>query len=380
MSEPNPILTTIIFVFGLQAVLFSTLLLVKRPRTQPRIFLALLILFFALMALNIALVNVLAAYDLMHVFRYVQLELLFGIGPALYFYTKSITNPGFVFTRKDLLHFIPVVVEFIFYRTAFYRLGASGMYQDPPHPYTPVYLAEQWLGILSISVYTILALRLLFSYQVRLREHYSNLDERSLNWLKVPVIIYAGFWIGWTLLTEVDRFMFDRTLKESYFLPAFTGLAIVTCWLGFKGYLMSMAQVTPISPQVNRSEDSSRKEEKPKDPVLARQLHELMENEKSYLDPELDLPTLSQKVNATQKQVSNAINQSFEKNFYEFVNGYRVEAFKKRMREPGWESLTLLGHAYECGFKSKSTFNHVFKKMTGKTPSEYTRQQKKKSE
>ena len=134
MTSPNPILTTLIFVFALQAIVLSVLLVIKRPRTQSNFFLALLVFFFALMALNIALVNVMSAYGVFDLFRYVQLELLFGIGPALYFYTKSITDSEFKFSRKDFLHFVPVLLEFIFYRTPFYRLGADGMYQTTPTP------------------------------------------------------------------------------------------------------------------------------------------------------------------------------------------------------------------------------------------------------
>ena len=73
-------------------------------------------------------------------------------------------------------------------------------------------------------------------------------------------------------------------------------------------------------------------------------------------------------------------HKHFEKNFYEYINSYRVEAFKARMTQADSDKLTLLGHAFECGFKSKSTFNHVFKKISGKTPSDYVKQLKKESE
>ena len=374
MSPPNPVLTTIIFVFALQAIVLRVVLLRKRPRQQANLFLALLVFFFALMAGNIALVNVLKAQDLFHVFRYVQLELLFGIGPALYFYTKSITDPDFKFSKKDMIHFLPVVLEFVFYRTAFYRLGADGMYQSPPHPYTKIYLGEQWLGILSISVYSLLALRILYQYQTRLKQQFSNLEQRSLNWLKVPVIVYSGFWIGWNLLTEVDRFVFEGTLREAYFLPAFVGLAAVTYWIGFKGYLRSQTSVSGVS------KSPSKKSGQEYDAELAERLTVLMEDEHPYLDPDLDLSGLSDLLDKNPRQVSQTINQSFSKNFYEYVNHYRVEAFKKRMQDPGRKKLTLLGHALECGFKSKSTFNDVFKKATGKTPSQYVRDLKKRSE
>ena len=374
MTSPNPVLTTLIFVFALQAIVLSVLLVLKRPREQSNFFLALLVFFFALMALNIALVNVLAARGLFQIFRYFQLELLYGIGPALYFYTRSISDPEFKFSKKDFIHFVPVVLEFIFYRTAFYRLGADGLYQTPPHPYTKIYLGEQWLGILSITVYTLVSLRLLYRYQVWLKQHYSNLEKKSLDWLKIPVIVYSAFWIGWNLLTEIDRFVFDRALRETYFLPAFVGLAAVTNWIGFKGYLRSQPGVAGYSKNAPKGETREFDRE------LSEKITALMEQGQPYLNPDLDLSGLSALLEANPKQVSHTINRSFSKNFYEFVNQYRVEAFKKRMQQPGSGKMTLLGHALECGFNSKSTFNDVFKKATGKTPSAYVRTLKKRSE
>ena len=371
MSSPNPILTTIIFVFAAQAIVLGVLLLIKRPRSQSNIFLSLLIFFFALMALNIALVNVLRSYNMMDTFSYVQLELLYGIGPSLYFYTKSITDNDFRFSKKDLIHFVPVVLEFIFYRTAFYRLGSDGLYDTPSHPYTKYYLAEQWLGVLSITIYTIISLLVLFRYQNWLKQRFSNLENKSLNWLKAPIIIYSGFWIGWNILTEIDRFVFDRGLRDAYFLPAFVGLAIVSYWIGFKGYIKARTKTSGYSSRKTKSDDGAH------NPKWANKITKVMEIQKPYLDPELDLAKLSALVDLNPKQVSHTINRSFSKNFYEYVNSYRVEAFKQLASDPENKKLTLLGLAFECGFKSKSTFNDAFKKITGKTPSQYVNQQKK---
>lgn len=370
MSAPNPILTTIIFVFALQAMVLGVLLILKRPRKQAHVFLSFLIFFFALMAFNIAWVNVLSANNLMPVFRYFQMELLYGIGPSLYFYTKCITDSEFRFAKKDYIHFVPVVLEFLFYRTAFYRLGAEGMYQDPVHPYTKIYLWEQWLGILSITIYVVVSLILLFRYQSWLKSQFSNIENKSLNWMKLPVIIYAGYWIGWMVLTEIDRFAFDRSLRDSYFLPAFVGLAMVTNWIGFKGYLHSRAAISGFVPQKTRPKKSKSNSE------LAQRITELMNRERPYLDPELDLSGLADLLDINPKQLSQTINQDFAMNFYEFVNSYRVEAFKERLQQPESSKLTLLAHAFECGFNSKSTFNDVFKKMTGSTPSSYAKQLK----
>jgi AraC-like DNA-binding protein len=71
--------------------------------------------------------------------------------------------------------------------------------------------------------------------------------------------------------------------------------------------------------------------------------------------------------------VSQIINSEFGKNFYDFVNYYRVEECKKMLADNSYSSKTILEIAYECGFNSKSVFNNSFKKLTGKTPSDYKR-------
>jgi AraC-like DNA-binding protein len=77
----------------------------------------------------------------------------------------------------------------------------------------------------------------------------------------------------------------------------------------------------------------------------------------------------------TRGQVSEVINNGFNKNFNDFVNSYRVNAFKSMLEENKHEQLSLLGLAHECGFNSKATFNRVFKKLTHYSPSEYLKSQ-----
>jgi len=375
MITSNPILFTIICVFALQAMIFSGLIAFKRPNRLANIFLALLVFFYALMALNIVLVNVLKDYGLLHVFRYIQMEMIYGIGPSLYFYTQCITNPKFSFTKKHYVHFLPLVLEFIFYRTAVYRMGSDGLYLDELPTYSYVYLAQQWLGVISILTYSVISLGIILKYQNQLKNYYSKIEHLSLKWLQSPIIIYAGYWILWNALTEVDRLAFDHRLREYYFLPNFVLLSMVTCWMGFKGYIQKERDLVYVKPLTKNPKGE--KEEKDEDFLL--QLRMLMETERPYLNPDLNLSLLAESLRMKPRELSSKINQNCNQNFYDLVNSYRVEAFKKRLQAPEWAKLSLLGHAYECGFYSKSTFNHVFKKITQLTPSEYLRTLKKTS-
>ena len=98
-------------------------------------------------------------------------------------------------------------------------------------------------------------------------------------------------------------------------------------------------------------------------------------NNKPYLDPDLSLRGLAGQIDIHPNYLSWILNQSIGKNFNEFINQFRIEAFKSIAVEHGNEKLTIEGMAYESGFNSKTVFNTYFKKETGLTPTQYLKQQ-----
>lgn len=95
-----------------------------------------------------------------------------------------------------------------------------------------------------------------------------------------------------------------------------------------------------------------------------------METRKPYLDSELNLIRLAEMLSVSTHHLSYVINTGFEKNFFQYVNEFRVEQAKKLLKETN-SKLSILGIAYESGFNSKTSFNTTFKKLTGQTPSEF---------
>jgi YesN/AraC family two-component response regulator len=133
--------------------------------------------------------------------------------------------------------------------------------------------------------------------------------------------------------------------------------------------------------------DSSIKEEKKDQPVLKgltevkvaeiiSRIVLLMEKEKLYQEPELTLQALSDKLAIPSYQASQIINDGLKRNFYDLVNNYRVEEAKRLLLDPKNTNYTVLSVGFEAGFNSKTTFNTVFKKFTGVTPTEYREKQK----
>ena len=100
-------------------------------------------------------------------------------------------------------------------------------------------------------------------------------------------------------------------------------------------------------------------------------ISEFMISKKPYLQSDLTINDLADKLALHSKYLSQIINEHFGKNYFEFINGYRVEEAKKMLLNSLDNRLTILEILYECGFNSKSSFNAAFKKETGITPTEF---------
>jgi len=98
-----------------------------------------------------------------------------------------------------------------------------------------------------------------------------------------------------------------------------------------------------------------------------------MNEKKPYLNPEITLATLASDLMVSPEYLSKILNGRLGKNFFDFINHYRIEEFKTRCTLPENKNYTLIAIAYDCGFNSKATFNRVFKNATGITPGDYAR-------
>lgn len=104
---------------------------------------------------------------------------------------------------------------------------------------------------------------------------------------------------------------------------------------------------------------------------LAEKIIEIMVQSKPYLNPKLTLNELANQLNVSPHVMSKTLNDSFQKNFFDFINTYRTEAFKEKLDDPKFQNYTFLAVAFEAGFNSKTAFNRSFKRVTGQSPSEY---------
>ncbi len=207
-----------------------------------------------------------------------------------------------------------------------------------------------WLVLVSVTIYLYLCHRQIEDFYRRLQPVLMDRPRFAFRRLDHALVL-LGFFCVLSLFSD------------TFYLT----IAFVLAGMAVAAMLKPDSGVQLTTPIKDRS-DAKEKGRRLKEAVAANRLYE---------DPELTLATLAVKLRIPPHDLSRIINMGQEKNFSDFINEFRVREIARKMQDPANDQLTLLGIAYESGFNSKTTFNRVFKEMTGKTPAEYKNSLKK---
>jgi AraC-like DNA-binding protein len=373
----------IIFLLGaVQAFFFGVLLLDKgNNRLPPK----LLLLFFSLIGF------VLIEHYLFQrrvIFEYPHLmgiTYTFPIilGPILFFYTKSLVNENFAISFRNFLFYaIPFLFMTTFLIYDFYFLSPQEKliyYEKETQEQTSAFIfIAEFLINFSIPFYSIVSLHLLKKHLKQIKLSFSNTKNIDLHWLKIVLICMVIVSFVSVLMGLLSDFLNFISFEDGDNLMYIT-LTVIIYFLGYYGIKqkpilsndnpISQIETTPtLKPKYATSSLKDVEKEK-----LIQWLAKSMENEKPYLNENLTLKELANKLEISPNNLSQIINEKFNKNFYEFINEYRINEVKSLLADPKYSHYSMLGIAFECGFNSKSTFNSVFKQFTGKTPTEFKR-------
>lgn len=110
---------------------------------------------------------------------------------------------------------------------------------------------------------------------------------------------------------------------------------------------------------------------------ISHKVDEVMAREKPYLNSELKLVNLAEMVGVSGHKLSQFFSQHKGKTFYDYINGYRIEEFKRIVREEGGRNYTLTAMAEKAGFSSRASFFRYFKNVEGISPGEYLKREGK---
>ncbi len=338
-------------------LVFSFLLLAKEDNRSANKFLAL-----SIVSMCLTFTPFVLDEEIWNTYRWLAwmpFSLSYWIGPAVYFYVRILTTAQ-QFSTKDLWHFAPIVLNFLH---SIYHLTLP--YNPFPYFHHVAEMLES-AAIISILIYSGISYRIISTYQAILLSRVSNIDAIDLGWLKrfflvviVSFTVILLFVIGTTLILGMEA-RYEWTAAKSAVMLFY---GAILYWLSITGFRQAQLTSPPPIPEEKTSNGSPS--------TVIQNLTNVLTNEKLYRNPELSLQDLSTASSISERSISEAINNELSKNFYRYINDFRVDEVKSRLVDPQFGHLKILSIAEDAGFNSKATFNRIFKDYVGMTPQQY---------
>ena len=285
--------------------------------------------------------------------------------PAFYLYVNSLIKPTFKLKWIQLLHLLP----FIFFEVIAYIIIEPYALQSFFIPDSSLWFRYLFAAasVISWLIYNSASAVKVIQHRNSLENEFSTIGKnQKLGWIFFIVIFYNTYCIIAVIIGILAVLLnFPFPLSHIY---NYSALLLLIYILGFYGLQQGIIfQRIPVNHQERYSRSlltPARKD------IIKRQLLHYFNTAKPYLDPDLNMDMLSDHLNIRKHQLTEVLNMDIGKNFFQFVNEYRVEAVKEQLADPkNMFSIEAIG--YECGFSSKSSFFTVFKKITGQTPMQY---------
>jgi AraC-like DNA-binding protein len=293
---------------------------------------------------------------------YTDISMAFAIGPFVFFYIRAVigqeTDSGYRF----YLHLIPACL--IFCAIVLHNImdkSLTDYYMRGNARYQVYHLsAFIWIIDLISSFYMIMyfipAIRNLYRL-LRMREHKSIRELGIVSRYLSLVLIFSAL----MLLAELMKN--DLLNIIAIYLLTFSGIWYFLFSFRYPDFAQKAIKEARII-RYSRSMTGGIDED-----VILERLKEIMRDEKIFTDEHLTLQKLSAQLMVTPHQLSRILNSRLQMNFRTLVNSYRISEAKSLMKN--FPDRNILNIALECGFNSKSSFNSVFSKTTGVTPSAY---------
>lgn len=298
-------------------------------------------------------------------------SVFFLLAPLLYFYIKSLCYSDFKFKSRDILHLLPLLIFLIisFFAVQFDLTENTNDLSDIQIKLTANFWKFFWaMNLFQIISYIIAMLLTVRFYQRKLKNLFSSVEKVNLNWFITLLTLIFLHWIFVSFrsilsLLEINTGSFIEILD----------LFSISIFLGFTTYLVvkGLTQLKVFTGIAEKPKYANSKLSKKSISNYSEQLVKLMKTDKPYLTPSITIEDLSKQLEISPWNLSQVINFTFNKNFFNFINHYRISEAKMLFKDPSNSNKTILEMIYEVGFNSKSTFNYVFKKETGMTPTEF---------
>jgi len=298
--------------------------------------------------------------------------------PLLLLYIRSLIYKDFRLTKKDLWYFLPFVLYTLHFTDNWllldHHLKMAALQGDGISSST---IADRITHIVRECLrfsFSVLCLIELHKYQRHIKHEVAELVSVDLTWLKVLVVGFLVIRVNAIFVALAIIFSYEIGIQIDHETLGLTSnyaiLLLITSLIFFS------AGHSTLFKGIDNELDSQLDSEKDKvadsfDPEEIKAIETYMEQNKPYLNHLLTLENLANQLTLSPRYLSTLINRHFEKNFFEFVNYYRIEESKHLLTSAANQKTTMLNIMDGAGFNSKATFNTFFKKLVGVTPTQY---------
>jgi AraC-like DNA-binding protein len=302
-------------------------------------------------------------------------------GPLLFLYVRHMTMPTLRFSPWNAIHFVPFIVFFavsVIFREEPIFDDLSGFFVIDR--FIPLRIVYSVCFFLSVTGYSILSFIEIRRHQTRLHDVVSYTSAKiTLNWLKVLSITFYTCYVVVFILGGIN--IIAGLLPFDPYVLTFALISIFSFAYSFYAIRQPEMLDYPASGQeednvngngnagVEKYARSGLRDEQAEEYLT--KLLQYMDEEKPFLDGDMTINDLSRRTGIPRHYITEVLNEKHSRNFFTFVNEYRVREVISRISDPKYQHYTILAIAFDAGFNSKSTFNTFFKSYTGKTPSAY---------
>jgi len=282
---------------------------------------------------------------------------IFLVGPMLYFYIDSYFNAHKSIPKKAYIHSLPYIAASIYLTIKLYFI------------HLPITCRSNHILLGSIAfahtfIYFFFTAKAIRNKAQPLKDATPKTETVSVKWPMYFVfgcfsilLIKMLFFIVWDVSGYYNG---CNEIVNLYFMTSFVLLNVFIYFLLLKPQFLQEIKKYKHSVLKNNEKE-----------IYKNQLLALLENDKIYRNPLLSLNFLSKKLSIPSRYLSQIINETLDKSYYELINWYRIQECMEQLADTNNSDKTILEIAYDVGFNSKSTFNSSFIKYAGTTPKEF---------
>ena len=258
--------------------------------------------------------------------------------PAGCFFVIELLNAGWCTLRRAALLLLPFVLSVVAYAVAPYDCIMHATF---------IFVVGYSIGFMIYMVYAVRR------YNQQLINNFSNIEYLHVRWLKGVAVMLVACLIAWVI-----SYYFSSWMIDGLYQTLLVGMWATALYFAERQQPVQLPAIssTPILPVSG--------------PDLTENLHQALNVDKVWLNPHLTLSDLAKQVGTNRTYLSNYLNTSLQTNFYDYINGFRLQAALEQMHDPA-STATMVEIAESSGFNSLSTFRRVFVRAKGCTFVEY---------